>query len=654
VSERATTDPESEPDDVLWRPSPEQVAATRLDAFRRAAPGRPPDYAALHAWSLADPEAFWHLVAQECGVRWAHAPDAVLASTGMPGAEWFPGAELSWAANLLPRDDDGLAVVAAAEGRERERLSWRDLRGRVARAQAGLRALGLEPSERVAGIVPNGIDALVAMLAATSLGAVWTSCSPDFGVGGIVDRFAQVRPAVVVAADGYRYAGRLHRLEEKVHATLAALGEVRALVVLDFAAVGLDGPDGVRTLTWEELCASDATEPDLPAFPGDHPLYVMYSSGTTGLPKSIVHGVAGTLVQHVKEHQLHCDVGPDSVVFWFTTCGWMMWNWLVSALASGAAIVLYDGSPTFPEPDVLFALAAEEGVTHFGTSPKFLAACEQAGLRPREDHDLSALRAVLSTGAPLNPEQFDYVYDAIAPDVPLTSVSGGTDLLACFVGGIPGKPVRRGRLQGAQLGMAVEAWDERGEPVVGAPGELVCTRPFPSMPLGFWDDPGDERYREAYFAEHPGVWTHGDFVAFDPDGSAVILGRSDTTLNPGGVRIGTAEIYRAVEPLPEVADVVVVGVPRGGDTEIVLCVVPAPGVALDDDLRGRLRAAIRSRATPRHVPARIVAVPAVPYTLSGKRVEKAVLRTIQGLEVTNRDALANPEALDAYAELDLG
>jgi acetoacetyl-CoA synthetase len=520
----------------------------------------------------------------------------------------------------------------------------------VARAQRSLAALGLERGDRVAAIVPNSIETLVLMLAVTSLGAIWSSCSPDFGPLGIVDRFRQIEPKLLVTADGYRYNGKTHRLDDKLARVLEAIDTVGHVIVIDFAGTGLQVPNPPST-RYAELLSGAATDPEFVTLGFDHPLYVLYSSGTTGVPKSIVHGAGGTLVQHLKEHQLHCDVKPGDVVTWFTTCGWMMWNWLVSALASKAAIVLYDGSPTYPDVGVLWRLAERAGITHFGISPKFLGVCEKAGVRPRELADLSRLANVLSTGSPLNPEQFDYVYDAVGDDLCLSSVSGGTDVVACFAAGVPTLPVRRGRLRGRALGMAVEAWDLDGKPVIGEKGELVCTRPHPSLPLGFWGDEDGSRYRAAYFEQYPGVWTHGDFIEIEPDGSVVIFGRSDTTLNPGGVRIGTAEIYRAIEPLPEIVDAIVVGRPVDGDVDIVLCIVPAAHVELNDELVSRIKDTIRSAASPRHVPRHIFAVTDVPYTISGKKVEKAVRSMMVGEPVGNRDALANPEALDQYARL---
>jgi acetoacetyl-CoA synthetase len=639
--------PEPNPQ-ILWTPSPERAAATALAQF--ADKHGHSDYESLWQWSVSDLDGFWSAVWAECGVVASRQPHAVISEARMPGTTWFDGAELSFAENLLRRRGDDIALIGAGEGRDDEHVTADDLRGRVARAQAGLRGLGVGSGDRVAAIMPNCIETVVLMLAATSLGAVWSSCSPDFGPLGIVDRFGQIRPKVLCTVDGYRYNGTAHSVEHKVAAVLGDIPEIASVVVADFAGlpVNLDHPDVVR---YDDLLANDATEPHFAQLPFDHPLYIMYSSGTTGKPKSIVHGQGGTLVTHMKEHRLHTDILPGDTVFWFTTCGWMMWNWLVSALACEAAVVLYDGSPTHPDATTLWRLAERTGVTHYGTSPKFLATCEQAGLRPSEIADLTRVRTVASTGSPLNPEQFDWVYAHVADDIQLASVSGGTDLLGCFVGSVPTLPVRRGELQGRALGMAVEAWNERGEPVIGEKGELVCTRPFPSMPIGFWDDPDGSRYHEAYFAEHPGVWTHGDFIEIREHGGVVIYGRSDTTLNPGGVRIGTAEIYRAVDGMPEVVDSIVVGRPADGDVEVVLCVKLAEGVELDDELTGRLRRTIREGTTPRHVPRHVFAVADIPYTISGKKVEKAVRSMIAGEPVDNRDALANPEALDLYADL---
>jgi acetoacetyl-CoA synthetase len=636
--------------DVLWRPSQQQVERTHLHRFLRTAPGGPSTYQDLWEWSIDDLAGFWAKVWADCEVIAARGYTQVHGELRMPGTDWFTGTRLSFAENLLRRRDDHVALIGAGEGRDDEIVTSAELYRRVARAQRGLAGLGVGVGDRVAGFLPNCVETVVLALATWALGAVWSSCSPDFGPMGVVDRFGQIRPKVLAVVDGYQYNGTTHVLKANIDAMLEHLASIEHVVVVDFA--GIRTQIGHRSVVpYEALLNARADHVEFVQTPPNHPLAILYSSGTTGVPKSIVHGVAGTLVTHVKEHRLHVDLHPHDVLFWFTTCGWMMWNWLMSALASEATIVLYDGSPTYPGPDVLWRLAERAGVTHFGTSPRLLAACARAGLVPSAVADLGRLRAVLSTGSPLSPEQFDWVYANVGSDLQLASISGGTDLIGCFAGGVPILPVRRGELQARMLGMAVQAWDVDGTPVVGEKGELVCTRPFPSMPIGFWDDEDGSRYRDAYFAEHPGVWTHGDLIEIRPSGGVVIYGRSDTTLNPGGVRIGTAEIYRAIEGLPEVTDSVVVARPVVGDVEVVLCVQLADGVQLDAELDRKIRTTIREQTTPRHVPRHLFAVPAVPYTISGKKVEKAVLAAITGKPVDNRDALANPDALDAYAHL---
>jgi acetoacetyl-CoA synthetase len=632
--------------EILWTPSPDRVAASNLAGFMNRHGFD--DYAALHRWSIEHMDDFWRAVWDDGAVIADGTPDPASASDEMPGAVWFPEVRLNFAENLLRRTGDELAVVTADESGARTDVTAAELRTLVARAQQGLRALGVEPGDRVAGLLPNGLEALVAMLATTASGAVWSSCSPDFGPMGVIDRFGQIEPKVLVTVDGYRYNGREFSIADTVAETVRVVDGLRAVVTIDALGAGIDTSE-VDWLTWDQLVADGPTMPDFVRLPFDHPLYIMYSSGTTGPPKSIVHGAGGTLLKHLSEHRLHSDVRSGDRVFWFTTCGWMMWNWLVSGLAADAAVVLYDGSPSHPDLGVLWRLAADAGITHFGTSPKFLAANENSGMVPAEVADLGSVRWIGSTGAPLNPEQFDYVYEHVATDVQLASISGGTDIIGCFALGVPTLPVRRGELQARALGMAVESWDDDGTPQVGHKGELICTAPFPSMPVGFWRDPDGSRYRAAYFEDHPGVWTHGDFIELRPEGGVIIYGRSDTTLNPGGVRIGTAEIYRAIETMPEIEDSIVVGRNVDGDVEVVLFVVLAEGVALDDERIASIRSRIRSSTSPRHVPAEIRAVAAVPYTRSGKKVEKAVQAMLNGEAVANRDAIANPEALDAFA-----
>ncbi|MCB2224137.1 MAG: acetoacetate--CoA ligase [Actinobacteria bacterium] len=632
--------------EILWSPEPADVEATALWRFMRSLPHPFDDYHDLWEWSVTERGDFWQAMWDFAGVIASRPADAAVGREGMPGTEWFPGARLNYAENLLRRDDDSPAIIAAAEGRPTATITWRDLRRRVAGAREGLLAAGVEAGDRVAALIPNCPEAIVGMLAAASIGAIWSSCSPDFGAMGVVDRFGQIAPKVLITADGYRYHGKVIPLGATISSVLDAIPSPDLVVVVDFIGEepGLDRD----WMPWEEFEAGDAGRLEFAQLPFDHPLYIMYSSGTTGPPKSIVHAAGGVLLKHLCEQKVISEVRPGDRVFWFTTCGWMMWNWLTGNLASEATVVLYDGSPAQPDLGALWRLAGEHRVTHFGTSPKFLLTCANQGVEPAQIADLAALRWVGSTGAPLNPEQFDWVYGHVSGDVNVSSITGGTDLLGVFAGGVSILPVRRGEITARWLGMAVDAFDEQGESLVGAQGELVCTAPWPTLPVGFWGDPDGSRYRAAYFEMFPGVWAHGDYAEITPHGGVIVTGRSDTTLNPGGVRIGTAEIYRAIERLPEVEDAIVVGRDVGDDQEVVLFVVPAAGVGLDEALEARIRAAIRSNATPRHVPKQIVAVSAVPYTISGKKVEKAVHKVLAGETVRNRDALANPESLEEY------
>ncbi|HXW09141.1 MAG TPA: acetoacetate--CoA ligase [Steroidobacteraceae bacterium] len=638
----------------IWRPSAEGIARANLTRFHSFAGqyGAPPgDYATLWQWSVDDPAAFWSALFAFTGVIADRgAAPALQGVERMPGARWFEGTRLNFAENLLRVSGTDPAVVAWDERGPRKSLSWDELHREVARVADGLREAGVGPGDRVAGFLPNVPAAVVAMLATASLGATWSSCSPDFGIRGVLDRFGQIEPKVLFTADGYLYAGKTIDSLGRIVSTLEDLPVVRRVVVVPHL---VEHPD--LSQVRDAVHYADFGRTGAPLVYSrqrfDHPLYILYSSGTTGTPKCIVHGAGGTLLQHLKEHQLHCDLRPGDRLFFFTTCGWMMWNWLASALASGATIVLYDGSPLHPDEGALWRLAETESVALFGTSPKYLAALEKSGFRPRERANLPQLRMLLSTGSPLAHEQFDFVQDAIGPHVQLASISGGTDIVSCFALGNPVLPVYRGELQCRGLGMRVEVFDEEGRPLRGERGELVCTRPFPSMPVGFWNDPDGRKYRAAYFERFPGTWCHGDYAVLTEHDGLVILGRSDAVLNPGGVRIGTAEIYRQVEKLEDVLESLAIGQEWDNDVRVVLFVRLRPGVELDEVLERRIRDVIRTNTTPRHVPARIVAVPDIPRTISGKIVELAVREVVHGRPVRNTDALANPQALEHFRDL---
>ncbi len=638
----------------LWMPSPERIAHTRMTAFMREVERRHhiaiPDYAALYGFSIERMEDFWRLMWEFGGIRGNMGARVIAKRDEMPGATFFPDATLNFAENLVRRRDDGPAIIFNGEGRRRVILSWRDLHDGIAAFAAALRREGLQPGDRVAGYLPNMPETVVAALGAAAIGAVWSSCSPDFGVQGVLDRFGQIEPKIFVAADGYYYGGKPHDCLPKIAEIVRRLPSVTRTVLVSYLdrAIGSDVSDIV---TWADfLGASRTTELRFELLPFNHPLYIMYSSGTTGVPKCIVHGAGGTLIQHLKEHQLQTDIRAGDRVFYFTTCGWMMWNWLVSALASEATLVLYDGSPFYPNGNVLFDLADETGMTLFGTSAKFLDSVSKASLAPAETHRLDTVRTITSTGSPLVPERFDFVYEKIKRDVHLASISGGTDIIGLFVGGNPIGPVWRGEIQARTLGMKVEVFDENGRPVRRQQGELVCTMPFPSMPVGFWNDPDGRKYRAAYFEKFPGIWCHGDYVELTEHDGVIIYGRSDAVLNPGGVRIGTAEIYRQVEQLDEVVESVVIGQKWAGDERLVLFVRLRDGLTLSADLEKRIRERIRENTSPRHVPARIVQVTDVPRTKSGKIVELAVRDIVHGRQIKNTEALANPEALDQFRE----
>jgi acetoacetyl-CoA synthetase len=638
----------------LWKPSAQRVADANITAFARRAEALHGvdlgDYRKLHAWSVAQPEAFWNLLWDECGVIARTRGERVMEHPErMPGVRWYPDARLNFAENLLRRGDDATAIVFHGEDRVVRELDFAGLRAAVAALAAALKGMGVTPGDRVAGYLPNMPETVIGMLATASLGATWSSCSPDFGVNGVVDRFGQIEPKVLLTADGYHYAGKTHDCLAKAREVVARIPSLRHVVVVPYVS---DGPalDGLGPAScFDELVAAHAgADLVFEQVPFNTPLYVMYSSGTTGVPKCIVHGAGGTLLKQLSELRLHSDVKRGDRVFYFTTCGWMMWNWLVAALACEATLVLYDGSPFHPGPQRLFDLADSARIDVFGTSAKFIDAVKKSGLEPARSHDLGSLRAILSTGSPLVPESFDFVYEHVKGDVCLSSISGGTDILGCFALGNPTLPVWRGELQCLALGLDVRAFAESGHAVVGEQGELVCVKPCPSMPVGFWNDDDGSRYRAAYFEKFPGVWCHGDWVCVTEHGGMVVYGRSDATLNPGGVRIGTAEIYRQVEQLEEVVEGLVIGQDVGGDVRVVLFVVLREGLALDEDLVRRIKQQVRANTTPRHVPAVIVQVPDIPRTRSGKIVELAVRDVVHGRPVRNQEALANPQALEHF------
>ncbi|WP_337159490.1 acetoacetate--CoA ligase [Pseudomonas putida] len=641
---------------VLWRPSTAQIQASRMDAFRRQVNLRYnlqlTDYAALHRWSVEQRPAFWQTLADYFHVQW-HTPPSQTLREGplMPEAQWFPGATLNYAEHLLQRRDDRPAVVAVREDGQRQVLTHAQLAAHVAGMQKALQALGIQAGDRVASVMPNTWETLVAMLACTSLGAIWSSSSPEFGLHGIIDRFGQIAPKLLIACAGYQYAGKTIDQVEKINQVTAQLPHLEHLLVVPYTR-SHTRPEAFcarRVSLWEDFYQPGG-DPHFTALPFDHPLYILYSSGTTGVPKCIVHRAGGVLLQHLKEHGLHNDLKAEDVLFYYTTCGWMMWNWLASGLAVGATLVLYDGSPFHPDPQRLLDLIDAERIHAFGTSAKYLAALEQEGIEPAKSHCLNSLRLIMSTGSPLSPHSYDYVYRKIKPDLCLASMSGGTDIVSCFVLGNPVLPVRRGEIQCKGLGMAVEVWNEHGQPVTGEKGELVCTRNFPSMPVGFWGDSDGSRYHEAYFSQYPGIWAQGDYAEENAEGGMVIHGRSDAVLNPGGVRIGTAEIYRQVEKVEEVVESVAIGQDWHNDVRVVLFVRLREGLQLDDALRQHIRQVIRQYTTPRHVPAVIVQVTDIPRTISGKLVELAIRNVVHGLPVKNTDALANPEALAQFRD----
>jgi acetoacetyl-CoA synthetase len=645
----------------LWEPSPEAIERSQMTAFMRWLAGERDlsfegDYARLWEWSVDDPPAFWAAIWGYFDVAADGDPEPALGSRAMPGAEWFPGTSLNYAEHIFRgRDDSALAIQHQSEGSDPGEITWGELRARVAAVAAGLRSLGVERGDRVAAYLPNAPAAVIGFLASASIGAIWSSCSPDFGARSVVDRFAQIEPKVLLAVDGYRYGGRDFDRMGVVAGLEAEMPSLEHIVLVPYLDPDADPARLAKGRRWAEVQGLGAgAELEFERVPFDHPLWVLYSSGTTGLPKAIVHGHGGILLEHLKKLNLHVDAQPGDRVFWFTTTGWMMWNFLVSALLTPASIVLYDGNPGHPDMGALWDLAERTGMTCFGTSASYIAACMKAGVEPSAGRDLSRLRAVGSTGSPLAPEGFQWIYDHVGADTWLFSTSGGTDVCTAFVGGVAILPVHRGELQARALGCKVEAFDEEGSSLIGEVGELVITEPMPSMPVFFWNDEDGSRYRASYFEMYPGVWRHGDWIEITARGSAIIYGRSDSTINRGGVRMGTSEIYRAVLALDEITDALVVDVPKPG-TEgwMPLFVVLREGAELDDDLTGRIAARIRADCSPRHVPNEVHVTPEVPRTLSGKVLEVPVKRILSGTpaeKAASRESLANPAALDWFVE----
>jgi acetoacetyl-CoA synthetase len=645
----------------LWTPSADRIANSRLTAYQHWLQDRHQlsfaDYASLHQWSVENPEPFWESVWQFCGVKAQQSYDRVLdngdtfPTCGEPSARWFPGARLNFAENLLRRRDDKTALVSLLENGQRRSLSYAELYTQVEKLAHTLREQGVQAGDRVAGFMPNIPETVIAMLATTSIGAIWSSCSPDFGFQGVMDRFAQIQPKVLFAIDGYFYNGKTLDTRDRVAEIANSLESIEQVIVTSVTCDRADLAGIDKALHFSDALSDSPAPLTFAALPFDHPLYIMYSSGTTGTPKCIVHSAGGTLLQHLKEHQLHTDISADDVLFYFTTCGWMMWNWLVSGLASECTLVLFDGSPFTKRGKLLLDAIDQEGITVLGTSAKFIASLEKAGHKPKDTHQLDTLKCILSTGSPLSHESFDYIYRDFKEDVCLSSISGGTDIVSCFVLGNPTLPVYKGQIQCIGLGMAVEIWNDDGKAVEAEKGELVCTRPFPCCPVGFWNDEAGSRFHKAYFAQFNNIWAHGDYGEITPEGGMVIHGRSDAVLNPGGVRIGTAEIYRQVEKIDAVLESIVIGQNWDDDVRVVLFVVLREGIELSDDLVQTIKSTIRQNTTPRHVPAKVLQVADIPRTISGKIVELAVRNVVHGEPVKNTDALANPEALDYFRSL---
>ncbi len=641
---------------MLWQPAAQKIENSNMLHYMQYVnqhfDRNFSSYSELYGWSVQDIPDFWASIWDYMQIKHSQGYEQVVDDPyKLPGAKWFSGARLNFAENLLQRRDDQLAIIFRSEEGPGRYLTFGQLYAEVARVAASLKQLRLQTGDRVAAYMPNMPETIIAMLAASSLGATWSSCSPDFGIKGVLDRFGQIRPKVLFTANGYSFKGKRLDILGRIQQILQEIDSVEQVVVVPFTEDSPDLSQVPKGIHYQNFCSSAAQELDFVQLPFEHPQYIMYSSGTTGLPKCMVQSAGGVLLNQLKELVLHTDIKPGDRVFYFTTCGWMMWNWLVSSLAAGATVVLYDGNPLYPDPAALWRMAQEEKLTVFGTSAGYLAALQNAGVQPGQEFELTALQAVLSTGSPLPVEGFEFVYRAIKQDLHLASISGGTDINGCFALGNPIAPVYAGELQCRGLGMKVEAFDENGRPVINQKGELVCTAAAPSMPIYFWQDPDGSKYHEAYFDHFPGVWRHGDFIEINDRGGVIIYGRSDATLNPGGVRIGTAEIYRQVDLLPEVEDSLVVGQDRKNDVRVILFVKLNPGYEFSQALQDKIKKTIRENASPRHVPAKILAVPDIPYTLNMKKVEIAVKKTIENKPVKNKDSLKNPESLEYFAEI---
>jgi acetoacetyl-CoA synthetase len=644
-------------DEPLWIPSADRVANSQMTQFLNTVEKdfnlTLDSYRDLHQWSVNYPAQFWKAIWSFCDIQTSVPYDEVLIDADkFPGAKWFTVSQLNFAENLLRCRDDRIAIVGILENGERESISYAELFIEVEKMVSAMRQYDIKPGDRIAGFMPNIIETVVAMLATTSIGAIWSSCSPDFGINGVCDRFGQISPRILFTADAYYYNGKTINCLEKVEAIQRQIEGIEKVIVVPLVDQNPEFGAVQNAVLWNQFATDKDVSPlEFEQLPFDHPVYIMYSSGTTGAPKCIVHGAGGTLIQHVKEHRLHVDISPDDVLFYYTTCGWMMWNWLVSGLASGTTLVLYDGTPFANEGGLLLDAIDNEGITVFGTSAKFVSSLDKAGVKPSLSHNLSSLKTILSTGSPLSQESYDYIYRDFKHDVCLSSICGGTDIISCFILGNPMLPVYRGEIQCFGLGMAVDFWDEAGQPLREEKGEMVCTAPFPSAPIGFWNDEGDAKFVSAYFDSFPNVWAQGDYGEITEHGGIIIHGRSDAVLNPGGVRIGTAEIYRQVEKVDTVVDSIVVGQDWEHDTRVILFVVLREGLTLNDDIINELKLTIRINATPRHVPAKVIQVADIPRTISGKIVELAVRNVIHNEPVKNTDALANPEALEYFREL---